>query len=380
MRRIVVNLCVLSTTLVLSIGCAVVAQAGQALASVHANQARGGTLTGAVTAYTNGQITIQTPGRAVGVINALTTAANRITAQRLPYVWGGGHRQAGVPSAGVKGGPGFNGRRMGFDCSGAVAAVLTSAGLWPGGQGVPNDWGMIQYLLKHRLITPGAGVGPREVTLYDYPGVHIFMNIDGRVWGTSDGGAGANANGGPGWLNDGAYDVTRHQFRRYHFRSAVLQAKTKAAYSYTFAVGSALRSLPQLGVGTRVSVAYTTSLNGTMVAGALHYNTSPTTTPPPTAPPVTTTVSGTVSAIQSDFSSFVVMSSGGQALTFLVTPGSSVAAQLSTGQVGLGASVTVTYTSSPASSGGSGQVGPPALTAVSVSLAPPPPSGGNPPD
>src|ERR1700744_5863335 len=54
---------------------------------------------------------IQTPGRAVGVLNALTTAAGKVEAQDYPYVWGGGHGQAGIPSVGSKGGPGFNGKR-----------------------------------------------------------------------------------------------------------------------------------------------------------------------------------------------------------------------------------------------------------------------------
>ena len=38
------------------------------------------------------------------------------------------------------------------------------------------------------MIAPGVGKGPLEVTLWDHPTVHIFMNIDGRFFGTSDGG------------------------------------------------------------------------------------------------------------------------------------------------------------------------------------------------
>ena len=46
---------------------------------------------------------IQTPGKAVGVLNALTSAANRVAAADYPYVWGGGHGQAGIASVGAQG-------------------------------------------------------------------------------------------------------------------------------------------------------------------------------------------------------------------------------------------------------------------------------------
>ncbi len=77
------------------------------------------------------------------MLNALTTAADRSTAADYPYVWGGGHGQAGIASVGMKG-PGYNGKRRGFDCSGAVAAVLVAGGLWPAGHSVPNDAGLIR--------------------------------------------------------------------------------------------------------------------------------------------------------------------------------------------------------------------------------------------
>ena len=54
---------------------------------------------------------------------ALTAAANSVTAGDFPYVYGGGHAEAGIASIGIKG-PGYNGRRIGLDCSGSVAAVL----------------------------------------------------------------------------------------------------------------------------------------------------------------------------------------------------------------------------------------------------------------
>ena len=54
------------------------------------------------------------------MVGALTAAANAVTAGDYPYVYGGGHEAAGTASIGIKG-PGYNGRRIGYDCSGAVA-------------------------------------------------------------------------------------------------------------------------------------------------------------------------------------------------------------------------------------------------------------------
>jgi cell wall-associated NlpC family hydrolase len=82
-----------------------------------------------------------------GVVNALATAANNVTKRAFPYVYGGGHSQAGIASIGIKG-PGYNGRRIGFDCSGSVAAVLAGGGLWPAGAGLPNDAGIISSLIR----------------------------------------------------------------------------------------------------------------------------------------------------------------------------------------------------------------------------------------
>jgi hypothetical protein len=99
--------------------------------------------------------TIQTGGKRMAVINALTAAANAITAGDYPYVYGGGHAEAGIASIGIKG-PGYNGRRIGFDCSGSVAAVLAGGGVWQAGTGVPADNGVIAQLLQERLIARGV--------------------------------------------------------------------------------------------------------------------------------------------------------------------------------------------------------------------------------
>jgi hypothetical protein len=223
-------------------------------------------LTGTLTATGSYSFDVETPGRAVGVISALTQAANRLAGQDLPYVWGGGHAEAGIASRGERG-PGFNGKRLGYDCSGSVAAVLAGGGLWPTGGGVPNDAGVISYLLSHHLIARGAGVGSQQVTLYDEPGVHIFMNIDGRFFGTSDGGSGGDARGGPGWLEVGA-DVTSGRFKRYHFLPGALGGTTTAGYTVGFEVGPGL-GLMDYPIGAKVGVTYKTTASGMLVADAI---------------------------------------------------------------------------------------------------------------
>lgn len=331
-----------------------------------AQAAQGPHVAGTIVAVTPDQFTIQTPGKPVGVLNALTSAANRITAEDLPYVWGGGHGEAGVPSIGERGGSGFNGRRKGYDCSGAVAAVLVAGGLWPQGSGVPNDEGVIQYLRRQGLIAPGAGTGPTEVTLYDNPGVHIFMNIDGRFWGTSDGGGGGDSKGGPGWLDDGAWDVTNRNFRRYHFLSSALKAKTTAGYSLTFYATSLSTMLPSTGVGSKVSVSYSTSKYGTMIAKALSYTNL-------------ASAAGVVTGIGVGYTSFTVEDANGTVQTFQVTPGTTVYQQLVSLQLTVNAVVQVNYvpvSSPPSSTGGTG-LGQAGVTLVATSVtidSPPPPT------
>ncbi len=270
------------------------------------------TVTGPITVLGSSWFSLQTAGRRVGVINALTAAATAITTEDTPYVWGGGHAEAGVASTGAKG-PGYNGTRTGFDCSGAVAAVLAGAGLWPSGAGVPSDHGIISELLSEHLIARGVGSAPDGVTLYDDPGVHIFMNIDGRFFGTSDGAGGGDAAGGAGWLADGAWDASSSAYVKYHFLPSVLAQKTSYGNDFTFQLpagglfaatrGSALGislgelSVSDLLVGERVSVSYATNGTGAMVLTALAViSGGPTLTPPsPTTTSTTTTPTTTTS-------------------------------------------------------------------------------------
>jgi hypothetical protein len=264
-------------------------------------QARGSVL-GTITAASWSSFTIQTPGRPIGVVNALAGAASSVTNKDYPYVYGGGHAQAGTASIGIKG-SGYNGRRIGFDCSGAVAAVLAAAGLWQAGSGVPNDAGIVAQLRSEGLIARGVGTGPVAVTLYDHPGVHIFMSIDGRFFGTSDGAGGGNPRGGAGWLDDGAPDAMSPLYKSYHFVPSVLRGSTSSGHDVTFQTSGLQDAVGSLSVGDKVQVTYEEVSSGSLVATAIAY-------------PGASTTNGTVGAIANDGSSFTIQPPTGASLTF----------------------------------------------------------------
>jgi hypothetical protein len=302
-----------------------------------------GAATGTVTALSGSSFTIQTAGPRVGIVNAMTRAATGITNHGYPYVWAGGHAQAGIASKGTKG------RRVGFDCSGSVAAVLAGAGIWPAGSGVPNDAGVVASLRRAGLIAPGVGTGPIAVTLYDHPGVHIFMNIDGRFFGTSDGAGGGNRRGGAGWLDDGAPDASRRAYKAYHFLPSVLRSSTNAGHIVSFQLGG-LSVPPVIELGDSVQVNYTENQAGSLFATAIAY-------------PGSTTDTGTVGSISADGSSFTIQTSSGQTLS-LALPIPEIAQSLAVGDT-----IQVTYTTSENT-----------LTARLVTVtasAPAPPSGGD---
>jgi hypothetical protein len=281
------------------------------------------TLTGTVTAISPSSLTIQAAGRPTGMIATMIATADAITKRDYPYVWAGGHAQAGVPSTGSPG-PGYNGHRVGFDCSGSVTAVLAGAGLWPAGSPVPGDADVIGQLLQDHLIAPGAGTAPDEVTLYDHPGVHIFMNINGRFFGTSDGGGG-NSKGGPSWLDDGAFDAADRAFKRYHVLPSVLN-DTAYGQSFTFQLGPNAAITTGFVLGDDVQVGYRQAGNGTMTARTLGY-----------AGAVTT--DGIVTSTAADGSSFRIDTAHGQGLTLSVGDLTSLVSGLQ-----IGDKIDVTYT------------------------------------
>ncbi|MGO9792916.1 MAG: DUF5666 domain-containing protein [Solirubrobacteraceae bacterium] len=259
------------------------------------------TVTGTLTAIESSSFTIQTAGKRTGVVNALTATADAVTTRDYPYVWGGGHAAAGTASVGIKG-PGYNGHRVGYDCSGSVAAVLAGAGLWPAGSPVPSDKGIIAQLLQEKLIARGPGQPPVEVTLYDDPGVHIFMNVNGHFFGTSDGGGG-NPTGGPSWLEDGAPDAYSSAYMRYHIVSSVLKDQTTYGHSLTFQIDANTSIVDGFAPGDEVQVSYDKTHSGTMIARAVGY-----------AGAIVT--SGAVASIAADGSSFTIESADGNRLTF----------------------------------------------------------------
>jgi len=249
-----------------SIGCALVGALVLAPAALAASPAPvTGHASGTVIGVARGSFAIESSEGRMSVVNALTAAANLLTEGDFPYVYGGGHAQAGIASIGIKG-PGYNGKRIGFDCSGSVAAVLAGAGVWQPTSGVPNDAGIIAQLLGEHLIARGAGHGGTEVTLYDDPGVHIFMNIDGHFFGTSDGGGGGDPAGGAGWLDDGAPDATSHVYKRYHLLLPVIQGQTTFERILTFQTGGHASVTHGLELGGDVHVGYMQTPTGRMTA------------------------------------------------------------------------------------------------------------------
>jgi hypothetical protein len=219
---------------------------------------------GTVVAVGSSSFAVQAQAKRMSALDAMIAAANSLDAGYFPYVYGGGHAQAGIASIGIKG-PGYNGHRIGFDCSGAVAAVLAAGGLWQPGSGVPSEAGMIAQLRQEHLIARGVGHGSDELTLYDDWGVHIFMNLDGQYFGTSDGGAGnpTHATGSPSWLSDGAPDTTSHAYKAYHFSPSLLTRSTNYAQVLTLRT----RTRPShLSVGQSVHVTYEQPSSGSLLA------------------------------------------------------------------------------------------------------------------
>lgn len=107
----------------------------------------------------------------------IVARANAIDGKHYPYVWGGGHSRTGVPDGGTGRDPG-----TGYDCSGAVSAILGVSP--PRVSGGFESWG-----------SPGPGA-PMDTKVYANA-THVFAVLNGRGWGTSR----ENPGGGAGWLS-----------------------------------------------------------------------------------------------------------------------------------------------------------------------------------
>jgi hypothetical protein len=191
---------------------------------------------------------------------------------------------------------------------------------------VPNDAWVIRELLAQGIIAREAGAPPDEVTLYDDPGVHIFMNIDGRFFGTSDGGGGGSRRGGPSWLADGAPEASSHVFKQYHVLPSVLRDRTTYGHSLSFLTGASAQLAAGVQAGDKVHVGYTETKSGGMSLQALTFVGSATT-------------SGTIAAVATDGSSFAIQTPGAQSTTFSTGSLPSLASGLQAGD-----EVQVTYT------------------------------------
>ena len=92
---------------------------------------------GKVTFVGPSSFTIQTSGRRMGMLNALTASANSVTGKDYPYVWGGGHGAAGVASVGVRG-PGHTAREPATTARGRLRRCSRASACGPPAPGCPT--------------------------------------------------------------------------------------------------------------------------------------------------------------------------------------------------------------------------------------------------
>jgi hypothetical protein len=123
-----------------------------------------------------------------GGLARIEYVARWIQSRRLHYCWGGGHAAEPGPSAGtycwsVSGEQVFGATEDGLDCSGAVRWLLVLSGFPDPGPLVSDQLG------AHYLSGRG-----REVTIWSNVD-HVWIEIDGRDWGTAD----SNFAHGPGF-------------------------------------------------------------------------------------------------------------------------------------------------------------------------------------
>lgn len=142
--------------------------------------------------------------------NAALTTMKQINSKHFEYQWGGGHAVAGSPT----GGPG-----TGFDCSGAISAMLHSVGDLK----TPLTSGSMGSVLES---------GPGAITVF-YNGEHTFAYIPSlhKYWGTSE----SNPGGGAGFFPKSVGD------------SEVASGNASGAYSVGHVPGLGRKQALQLG-------------------------------------------------------------------------------------------------------------------------------------
>jgi hypothetical protein len=129
------------------------------------------------------------PGQgAARTLARLEAIARWIESRRIHYCWGGGHAPEPGPSPGTycwsaEGEEVFGAPEDGLDCSGAVRWLLVLSGFPDPGPLISNDLGA--------YYPSGPG---RQVTIFSNVD-HVWIEIEGRDWGT----ASSNMAHGPGY-------------------------------------------------------------------------------------------------------------------------------------------------------------------------------------
>lgn len=109
------------------------------------------------------------------VIQNMVSKAASIAAHHYPYTFGGGHGGGFGPTVGSNG-------LLGYDCSGAVSAVLNAGGLLgsPEATGGLAGWGAAGAGKNMAVYVENSSAG----------GGHTIMSLLGRLWGTHGGSSG----------------------------------------------------------------------------------------------------------------------------------------------------------------------------------------------
>lgn len=122
--------------------------------------------------------------------NELLTAAKNIAAKGYNYEWGGGHNATVSPTHGTGHGSGSG---VGYDCSGAISAILNAAGKLKGSLVAAQFANAPKYIAGAK---PGVG-GPGDITIYANA-EHTFSKIGNQYFGTSY----SNPGGGAGFFKN----------------------------------------------------------------------------------------------------------------------------------------------------------------------------------
>lgn len=176
------------------------------------------------------QMSVPTGGAPPGLARMIAEA-NAIASHGYNYEWGGGHGGLGVPSHGYGHG---SGPGVGFDCSGAVSAILGAAGL------ISSPMVASQFM---QYGDPGPG---KWLSIFADP-VHTFMQLNGRYFGTSL----SNPGGGANWFSSFPGNIGGPRHPHGFATGGILSGLDGAAAAMAAANGL----LPGMGGGGRLAYA-----------------------------------------------------------------------------------------------------------------------------